>query len=128
LYLATKPITDPHVQAVGMDGAATRPKLTPRFAGPFRVVRVINPNVIQLDLPQSMSRMHPVFNVDRLKLATDCPACFLTRPLPKACPYLVDDNGARVYLVHAILDENVRADGTRFLKIQWHGEAEGQAT
>ncbi len=128
VYVATKHIPEHHVQAVGLDGAVTRPKLTPRFAGPFRVVRVNNPNVMELDLPRSMHRMHPVFNLDQLKLAIDCPARFLTRPLPKACLYLVDDNGERVYLVHAILDENVRADGSRFIKVHWHGEAESQAT
>jgi hypothetical protein len=42
-------------------------KLQPKFIGPFKVQRVISPVAYQLELPHSLSRLHPVFHVGLLK-------------------------------------------------------------
>ena len=42
-------------------------KLKPLWVGPFRVVRAIGTNAYELDLPATLERLHPVFNVSVLK-------------------------------------------------------------
>jgi len=40
-------------------------KLIKRFVGPYRVKRIILPNVIELELPEKV-RIHPIVNVSRI--------------------------------------------------------------
>ena len=42
-------------------------KLKPLWVGPFRVVRAIGTNAYELDLPATLERLHPLFNVSVLK-------------------------------------------------------------
>lgn len=42
-------------------------KLTDLYTGPFRVIGVKGEVNVELDLPSSMKRLHPVFHVDKLK-------------------------------------------------------------
>ncbi len=42
-------------------------KLAPRFIGPYRVTKVVNPVAIRLKLPPALGRVHPVFHVSRVK-------------------------------------------------------------
>ena len=51
-------------ESLSMKGRAS--KLAPKWNGPFKIKRVINPVAYELELPDSMS-IHPVFHVSRLK-------------------------------------------------------------
>ena len=42
-------------------------KLKPLWVSPFRVVRTIDTNAYELDLPATLDRLHPVFNVSVFK-------------------------------------------------------------
>ena len=42
-------------------------KLKPLWVGPFRVIHAIGTNAYELDLPATLERLHPVFNVSVLK-------------------------------------------------------------
>ena len=44
-------------------------KLKPRFVGPFKVCKLVGENAAELQLPEAM-KVHPVFNVELLKLYT----------------------------------------------------------
>src|SRR6185312_9837229 len=58
---------------------ARAPKLAPRFIGPFPIVRVVSAVAYELDLPTTMSRVHPVFNVSKLRPYRDGAASFPDR-------------------------------------------------
>jgi hypothetical protein len=70
------------------------PKLLPRWIGPFKVLAEINPVAYKLELPENM-KLHPVFHVSLLKLAT---GVSVRSPLP---PILVD--GELEYEVEEII-------------------------
>ena len=51
-----------------------RGKLSPRFIGPFEILKRINSVAYRLDLPPSMSGVHEVFHVSMLRKYTPNPA------------------------------------------------------
>ena len=93
------------------------------MTGPFRISEVISPYAYRLDLPSSM-RVHPVFNINRLKPAD-------VEPLPgqqPAPPPHLEVEGEREYEVEEILDSfwETRGRGGRRLKyiVRWAGYSE----
>jgi hypothetical protein len=92
-------------------------KLRSRFIGPFTVLDTVPSNCpdavsYKLDLPASMSRLHPVFHVSRLLPWVANPDDqFPTRvtppqPIPAAADYVHGD----VYIVDRLLDVKVMPD------------------
>ncbi len=74
-------------------------KLAPRFIGPFKVIRKVNPVSYRLLLPKSL-RIHPTFHVSRLKPVKYSPLSPATRPPP--APRIID--GQPAYTVRRLLD------------------------
>ena len=81
-------------------------KFRPRFVGPFKVLEVVSPVSFRLQLPKSMSKVHPVFHVSRLLPWTanddsEFPGRVLPdAPTPIAEEYIFGDD---VYTVSKIL-------------------------
>jgi len=93
--------------------ATDKRKLRPRFRGPYPIVKVLD-NAVELKLPPG-SRLHPVFNVSKVKLWHP-PAT----PQPKPGPVIDDDGGDDEYEVEDILREEVM-DGAKHYLVRWKG-------
>ncbi|KAL6476018.1 hypothetical protein MHYP_G00145170 [Metynnis hypsauchen] len=84
-------------------------KLAPRYVGPFKIDRRVNPVSYRLCLPPSM-RVHPTFHVSRLR-----PFLCGTRP---PAPRLVA--GSPAYTVRRLLDSRCVRGGVQYL-VDWEG-------
>jgi len=115
-----------HLRMIGADKRT--PKFSFRFLGPFKVKRVANANAYELDLPVQL-RIHPVFNVSRLKSYRDGAATFPSRPRPESRPppEISSVDGVEQYEVESILAS--RGTGARAqLLVKWRGYPEWEAT
>ena len=99
------------------DIQTTRPskKLSHRHLGPFTIERKVGNNAYCLHLPQSMKRLHPVFNVVKLTMAPLDPIVRQHPPLPPL-PEIVD--GEEEWVVEEILDSKMTNRKLRYL-IKW---------
>jgi hypothetical protein len=90
----------------GSDIQTSRPskKLAHRFLGLYVVEHRVGPNAYHLQLPRSMSHLHPVFPVVKLMPAPADPILG-QRDDPPPDPILVD--GQEHYEVKAILDSRM---------------------
>ncbi|KAI2645073.1 Transposon Tf2-8 polyprotein [Labeo rohita] len=92
-------------------------KLSPRYIGPFKILRQINEVTFQLQLPPRY-RIHPTFHVSLLKpffpSATEPPGAELEPPPPE----VLDQTS--IYAVREILDSRRRGGHLEYL-IDWEG-------
>ncbi|KAI2643864.1 Transposon Ty3-I Gag-Pol polyprotein [Labeo rohita] len=92
-------------------------KLSPRYIGPFKILRQINDVTFQLQLPPRY-RIHPTFHVSLLKpffpSATETPGAKAEPPPPE----VLDQTS--IYTVHDILDSRRRGGHLEYL-IDWEG-------
>jgi len=104
-----------------MVGDKRTPKLTFKYIGPFDIVRVVGQNAYELKLPSSM-RLHPVFNISRLKQYKDGMISHpsrepsYTRPLP----IIAQEDGAELFAPECILDTRGVGARQRWL-VKWVG-------
>jgi hypothetical protein len=81
-------------------------KLAHKYLGPFPVIEKVGQYAYRLQLPQSMSCLHPVFNMVKLLGALRDPISGCnSKTLPP--PVLIDDEGHEEYEVEAILDSHM---------------------
>jgi transposase InsO family protein len=101
------------------DIQTTRPskKLSHRHLGPFTVDRKVGNNAYKLRLPESMKRLHPVFNVVKLTPAPTDPIIGRRAP-PPPLPEIID--GEEEWVVEEILDSRMMNRKLRYL-VKWKG-------
>ena len=97
-----------------------RGKLTPRYVGPYQIIRRVGAVAYELELPSSMSTIHPVFHVSMLRK-------HLADPRITVEPDSVELNPDVTYVDRTIqiLDRDVRRLRTRtvpMVKVQWSSE------
>ncbi|KAJ9509499.1 hypothetical protein QJQ45_001949 [Haematococcus lacustris] len=90
-------------------------KLLPRFVGPFKVLDLVGQVAVNLQLPASMSRLHPVFHVSLIKPYTGTDVGFMPPPVE-----WLDEEP--VYYVERLLDHrHVHAGKAKEYLVQWEG-------
>ena len=91
-------------------------KLSPRWIGPFKVVKAVGNHHLayELDLPQALNRMHPVFHVSALREYKRSPN---SRPPP--LPTFVD--GELEFEVSHISDTRYTGSRRQY-RIHWEGD------
>ena len=101
------------------DIQTTRPskKLSHQRLGPFRIIKKVGNGAYRLQLPPSMSRLHPVFNVVKLTPAPEDPVQGQHVP-PPPLPEIID--GEEEWVVEDILDSRMINRKLRYL-VKWDG-------
>jgi hypothetical protein len=114
-----------HLKMVGADRRT--PKFAAKYFGPFVIKRVVNANAYELDLPSRL-RIHPVFNISRLKSYQDS-SSFPSRPssVTRPPPEIALEDGAEKYEVESILAARGAGARAQFL-VKWLGYPEWEAT
>ncbi|KAJ8507306.1 hypothetical protein ONZ45_g10310 [Pleurotus djamor] len=92
-------------------------KLAAQRLGPYKVLAKVGKASYKLQLPQSLSRLHPVFPVIKLTPYDEDPIEG-RRPLPPPDPVLVD--GQEEFVVEEILDSRRRRNRLEYL-VKWKG-------
>jgi hypothetical protein len=103
----------------------TSPKLSKRFFGPNKILRVIGPVAYELELPPE-GRIHPVFHVSLLRPYQN-PSQFPDRPPTNPPPPPVTVNDIPEYEVEHILDHRTQRNQQEYL-VKWVGYPDHDAT
>jgi hypothetical protein len=103
-----------------------RSKLSPRFIGPYPINKIISPSAFQVDLPPSLRRVHPVFNVSHIKPYHDGSDQFPGRDISPPPP--IDGQfGELEWTVEEIRDKRRVGRGYQYL-IKWLDYPEWECT
>ena len=97
-------------------------KLTARYVGPFKIVKIVNANAYTIELPPQLRALHPTFDIDKLK-KYHVTTKFGTRPRQFFRPppsVLADSNGDTTWEVERIMAQRYTGRRTQYL-VRWKG-------
>ena len=101
-------------------------KLSPRFIGPFEILRRVADMAYKLALPPSLSAVHPVFHVSMLRKYIPDESYVISLDSVELGPDLTFEEDPI-----AILDRQIRKLRTKEIasvKVQWKHRSVGEAT
>ena len=125
VLLASRDIPLKHAQVVNNN---ERPKLVPRWIGPFTIIEKVGSTSYRLDLPTSMKQLETnVFHVERLKHAPNRQTQFDGRPAPKHAPVVLNENGEELHVIESLLKERTFNRKKEFL-VKWQNQPDHEAS
>lgn len=104
--------------------AALSRKLTPRFCGPFKVVRVVGSNAVELDLPGVHARKHRTFNVSYVAPWNESERFPRDERSPGPSPEPLQLEGEDTYVVERFVEREQRKCGRHKrweVLVKWKG-------
>ena len=123
VFLSTDNLLLHHLKTNELNGDhLNKRKFLPKWIGPFEVIRRMSPsaNTYELKLPKTMSKINPIFNIEKLKKDYESPAKFSGRPVFKNLPIILDDDGSPMYVIQALLNKRRFGRRNQYL-VQWAG-------
>ena len=118
VFLKVSPVT-------GVGRALKSRKLTPKYLGPYQILKKIGPVAYHIALPPSLSNLHPVFHVSQLRRYNPDPSHILA-----VDEVQVKDNLTYKAQPKKITDrrmKSLRGKEIALVKVQW-GTDEGDST
>ena len=104
-------------------------KLNDKYAGPFKIIKVVSPHSYTLQLPSHWYRLHPTFHISKLRpffSSSIFPREQQDRPEPELSP-----TGEPVWEVEKITDKRTIRKGKKViveLKVKWKHYDETEST
>ena len=104
-------------------------KFHERYCGPFTIVERVGTYTYKLELPKSMSRLHPVFHVALLHRAVDNPPDFQHRKGPSKVredqnipetELLMDEEGRPCFIIEKVVGRRMVGNRRDYL-VKWQG-------
>jgi hypothetical protein len=97
-------------------------KLDYRYIGPFRVIKMVGKNAVELDIAAEYPRLHPVFNVS-LIVCYVSPNSIIDRGLVEGIKekYYKDEEVVDWTLVKSVLDARSLREGKYDFLVLWKG-------
>jgi hypothetical protein len=110
----------------GMRRFKVKGKLSPRFIGPFLILKRVGEVVYQLELPDHLADVHNVFHVSQLKKCLRVPE----EQLPMEDLSVQDDLTYTKYPIKILdtLTRVTRSKAIKLCKVQWSHHGEDEAT
>jgi hypothetical protein len=104
-------------------------KWNPLRVGPYKVIGPSHPgsNAYKIELPKSLSRLHPVFHVSLLTPAVE--NTFPNRIEPPPAPVVLNEDKEEEYDVECIVDQEIdKKTGEVYYKVRWTGYGSDEDT
>ena len=93
---------------------AGAPEFKAKFIGPYEILQRVGTVAYKLKLPDTMSRIHPIFHVSLLKQYYEGGNKNVMPP-----PVIID--GQVQYFIEKLVDHHELKDGTREFLVEWKG-------
>ena len=103
------------------------PKLASKFIGPFCIKEKVGEVAYKLDLPETFSRIHPVFHVSKLRRYKDGEELFPEREYNKRPSAEILKNGEEAWEVNRIVGKKKIRNRVHYL-VLWKGFPDHEAT